>query len=75
MHRLNQIIIMLSKFIKHYDDYSILTKCNSNSSGCQSSPQFEKMTTKEKFNNSTNTYSVKCGADSGLTQVYCENSV
>lgn len=42
MHRLNQIIIMLSKFIKHYDDYSILTKCNSNSSGCQNYPHFEK---------------------------------
>lgn len=35
MHRLNQVIIMLSKFIEHDDDCSIFTKCNSNSSDCQ----------------------------------------
>lgn len=69
MHRLDQIIIMLSKFIKHYDDYSILTKCSSNSSGGQNYPHFEKWLLKKS------TYSVKSGTDSGLTQVYSEDGV
>lgn len=65
MHRLNQIIIMLSKFIKHYDDYSILTKCNSNSSGCQSSPQFEKWLPKR----SLTTAQIRTALNAGQTLV------